>query len=222
MVNESLILGYLEDLVEFSPRKTGTYGCEKAGEYIYEKFIEMGLETRMINWTSFGNKYNPRYFSGTNIEATLNGINNNEEIIIFNAHYDSVKKSPGADDDGSGVAAVLAAAYALSKFDFETEEFSLSGLINDNITISKPVEFLVGRCFIPYVDKIQTYETVCNYQKIIPASQLDTFKSIHGIWGNFRVKYQSRYYNVYYLLELVPNIDITKMLPFFNARGVRS
>ena len=118
LVDESLILGYLEDLVDFSPRNTGSYGCEKAGEYIYEKFIEMGLDTEMIYWESYGNRYNPRFFSGTNIEATINGINKNEEIIIFNAHYDSVKRSPGADDDGSGVAAVLAAAYSLSKFDF--------------------------------------------------------------------------------------------------------
>jgi Zn-dependent M28 family amino/carboxypeptidase len=39
-------------------------------------------------------------------------------VIIFNAHYDSVKVSPGADDDGSGVAAVLAAAYVLSQYTF--------------------------------------------------------------------------------------------------------
>ena len=118
MVNESLLLGYLVDLVEFSPRKTGTYGCEKAGEYIYKKFIEMGMETKVYNWTSFGNKYNPGFFSGKNIEATLDGKNKKDEIIIFNAHYDSVWISPGADDDGSGVAAVLAAAHVLSKFEF--------------------------------------------------------------------------------------------------------
>jgi len=118
MVNETLILGYLEDLVDFSPRKTGTYGCERAAIYIYEKFVEMGIDTKVYNWTSFGNKYNPGVFYGKNIEATLNGNNKKDEIIIFNAHYDSVWISPGADDDGSGVAAVLAAAYVLSKFEF--------------------------------------------------------------------------------------------------------
>ena len=118
LVNESLLLGYLEDLVEFSPRTTGTFGCEKAGEYIYEKFVDMGIETKIYNWESFGNKYNPRFFRGKSIEATLKSNNKNEEIIIFNAHYDSVKRSPGADDDGSGVAAVLAAAFVLNKFEF--------------------------------------------------------------------------------------------------------
>jgi len=119
MVSENLVLEYLEDLVEFSPRKTGTYGCIKAGEYIYEKFVELGLDTKSYYWKSFGNKYNPRFFTGQNIEATIYGNNKPNEIIIFNAHYDSVLRSPGADDDGSGVAAVLAAANVLSKFEFE-------------------------------------------------------------------------------------------------------
>ena len=119
MVNETQILEYLEDLVGFSPRKTGTYGCMKAGEYIYDKFVEFGLDAKSYDWTSIGNKYNPRFFTGQNIEGTLYGSNKSNEIIIFNAHYDSVLKSPGADDDGSGVAAVLAAANVLSKFEFD-------------------------------------------------------------------------------------------------------
>ena len=109
-MNESLILNFLEEIVEFSPRNTGTYGCVKAGEYIYEKFIEMGLETKIYNWTSFGSRYFPRNFKGQNIEAILSGNDKIEEIIVYNAHYDSVKLSPGADDDGSGVASVLATA----------------------------------------------------------------------------------------------------------------
>ena len=39
-----------------------------------------------------------------NIEAELRG---NDEIIIVGAHYDTVVGSPGADDNGSGVAAML-------------------------------------------------------------------------------------------------------------------
>ena len=46
MVNESLLREYLEVLVSNGPRKTGTYGCEMAAEYIYNQFKEIGLETR--------------------------------------------------------------------------------------------------------------------------------------------------------------------------------
>ena len=34
-LDETIYLGYLEDLVAFGPRVTGTTECEVAGEYIY-------------------------------------------------------------------------------------------------------------------------------------------------------------------------------------------
>lgn len=50
-----------------------------------------------------------------NIEAELVGTSKPEEIIIVGAHYDSVIGSPGANDNASGVAAVLEIARLLSK-----------------------------------------------------------------------------------------------------------
>jgi hypothetical protein len=124
-INVSLIMRYLETIVGYGPRLTGTYGCEKTAKYIYNEFQDYGLETCYQNWTKFhlGRKQfrpKPRFLKSQNIEATLIGKNDSKNnIIIFNAHYDTVKKSPGADDDGSGTAAVLASAYVLSKFNFE-------------------------------------------------------------------------------------------------------
>ncbi len=110
-LNESLYLEYLEDIVAFGPRVTGSSACEQAGEYIYSQFESMGLEVRYHDW-SYG------AYSGSNIEGTLEGLNeSSDEIYIICAHYDSVTGSPGADDDGSGTAAVLAAADLLSKYD---------------------------------------------------------------------------------------------------------
>ena len=119
MINATLIREYLETLVGFGPRMTGTYGCEKAAEYIHEQFTDMGLTARYQNWTSWGNYYYHHIYQGQNIEGTLQGTNTTDDpIIIFNAHYDSVAEGPGANDDGSGTVAVLAAAYALSHFTF--------------------------------------------------------------------------------------------------------
>lgn len=42
--------------------------------------------------------------TGVNIETEVRG---NDEIIVIGAHYDSVIGSPGADDNASGVAAVI-------------------------------------------------------------------------------------------------------------------
>jgi len=118
-IDQELIEGFLTDLVSFGPRMTGTYACQKAGEYIQQKFESFNLITSTQNWTSFGNRYNPRWFSGFNVIGTLPGTNPHGNLeLVFNAHYDSVRVSPGADDDGSGVAAVLAAASVLSEFEF--------------------------------------------------------------------------------------------------------
>jgi len=45
-----------------------------------------------------------------NIEGQIVGARHPEQIVIIGAHYDSVFDSPGADDNGSGVAAILALA----------------------------------------------------------------------------------------------------------------
>lgn len=120
MIDEHLILNYLQNIVGLGPRKTGTYGCEKAAEYIHRQFIESGLFTRYQNWTAWGNQYIPKRYTSKNVEGAIRGTDPTDtSIIIFNAHHDSVAKGPGANDDGSGTVAVLAAAYALSHFDFK-------------------------------------------------------------------------------------------------------
>jgi hypothetical protein len=111
-LNESLYLGYLEDIVSFGARYTGTENCYEAGTYIYNEFSNMSLDVKYHNWIFGG-------LQDRNIEATLHGINNNsDEIYIICAHYDTVQRCPGADDDGSGVAALLSIAYIMEKYNF--------------------------------------------------------------------------------------------------------
>jgi hypothetical protein len=119
-INETLVGTYLEEVVSFGPRLTGTSSCEATGKYIFQEFSQMGLETRYHNWSFWDPGISPEVLSGSNIIGTHLGFNrSSDQIIIFNAHYDTVKVSPGADDDASGVAAVLAAARVLSQFQFE-------------------------------------------------------------------------------------------------------
>ncbi len=120
MVSESLLYEYLWELtVNIGPRRTSTYGCEKAAKYIYKQFEKMGLDTRYQEWNSWNLNLPYRFFRSKNIEATLQGSGDqSDEVLIFNAHYDTIKDAPGAMDDGSGVVAVLMAAYVLSKFEF--------------------------------------------------------------------------------------------------------
>jgi aminopeptidase YwaD len=109
-LNESLLLGYLENLTSFGPRKTGTEACDQAAHYLFDTFRDMGLAVRYHNYTD-------DVVSGSNIEATLYG-SDSTNIFIICGHYDSVPAGPGADDDGSGVAAVLAAAEIVRNYEF--------------------------------------------------------------------------------------------------------
>ncbi|MEM8835200.1 MAG: M20/M25/M40 family metallo-hydrolase [Planctomycetota bacterium] len=49
-----------------------------------------------------------------NIEVTFLGSTKSDEIIVIGAHYDTVRGSPGANDNASGVSMLLAAARRLS------------------------------------------------------------------------------------------------------------
>ena len=76
-IDEDLILGYLEDLVDFGPRVTGSGSCAAAGDYIYNEFESYGLDARYDDWT-YGS------YSGNNIEGTLEGIDgSSDEIYVI-------------------------------------------------------------------------------------------------------------------------------------------
>jgi len=118
-INMSLVSGYLEDIVAIGPRPNERKGGEQAAAYIVEQFERMGLITYTQPWQSAGNRGHPGYYSGRNVVGELPGTDAaNNAIFIFNAHYDTVRNTPGADDDASGVAAVLAAAHVLSQYRF--------------------------------------------------------------------------------------------------------
>jgi len=84
-----------------------------AADFIEDSFSRTGLRTRRES-------YQMRGQSCHNIETEIPG--NRPEIIVIGAHYDSVFGSPGANDNGSGAAAVLALAQRFAAR--ETEQSS--------------------------------------------------------------------------------------------------
>jgi aminopeptidase YwaD len=112
-VNASILKTYIQKIQEFGPHPTGSKACEAVGKYLYDKLNSFQLSVRYDPW-----KYKLR--SGKNIEATLQGKEDCNCIFFVSAHYDSVAVSPGANDDGSGVAVVLAAADIMSHYSFNS------------------------------------------------------------------------------------------------------
>ena len=76
-----------------------------AADFIEDSFSRAGLRPRRDSYEIHGQVCH-------NIEAEIRGAK--PEIILIGAHYDSVLGSPGANDNGSGVAATLALARRFS------------------------------------------------------------------------------------------------------------
>jgi hypothetical protein len=111
-INESMLYAYHHGLMAYGIRYTGTLNCNLAAQYLYDSFKDMGLPVEFQDW-HFGK------FTSQNVVATLNGTDKNSTAeYILCGHYDTVEAGPGADDDGSGTAAVLAIASVLSQHTF--------------------------------------------------------------------------------------------------------
>ncbi len=78
-------------------RSTLAHRQEAAG-YLVDRFDALGLK-----W--FLHEYGD---GGTNVYAYLPSTTGNDAVIVLGAHYDSVPGSPGANDNATGVALVLA------------------------------------------------------------------------------------------------------------------
>ena len=81
-------------------RSLDSPGLEAAAQYIVKSFQALGYSTR-------SQVYELRGKNQRNIEAILPGTTHPERIIVLGAHYDTVPGTPGADDNASGVAALL-------------------------------------------------------------------------------------------------------------------
>jgi len=75
--------------------------------YLKERLAASGYE---VNEHSFPTKGSLT----PNLEATLKGTSHPNEIVVIGAHYDTTQRSPGADDNASGCAAILALARAFN------------------------------------------------------------------------------------------------------------
>jgi Zn-dependent M28 family amino/carboxypeptidase len=101
-------------------RKTGGLGAEKARAYIQTRFQNIGL-ANFSQYPSFKQPFDFRAkgtkYVGINLVAWLKGSESAEKYIVITAHYDHLGKNGqeiylGADDNASGVAAMLALAQA--------------------------------------------------------------------------------------------------------------
>lgn len=126
-IDSTLVKKHLYTLAsdEMEGRKPGTLGIEKAAQYIENEFSKLGLKTfegleSYRQTFTFTNRRTKEEITSANIIGVLEGKSKKDEFVIISAHYDHLgilKKDGqldsiynGANDDASGVTAVLALA----------------------------------------------------------------------------------------------------------------
>ena len=80
-----------------------------AADYIEQLFKDFG-------YTASRQEFQVRGFKCFNIEVEIKGKSKPDEIVIIGGHYDSAQGTPGANDNGSGTAAMLVLANHFKKY----------------------------------------------------------------------------------------------------------
>ena len=80
----------------------------RAAVFVAKRFEAMGYEVKR-------NEYAVGGVVCANLEVERLGTKAPHEIVVIGAHYDTVPQTPGADDNASGVAALLALAETWAK-----------------------------------------------------------------------------------------------------------
>jgi len=79
----------------------------RAADHVETTLRAAGLDVRREAFVAAGE-------TCANLVAEIRGTARPDEIVVVGAHYDTVRGSPGADDNASGVAALLALARRLA------------------------------------------------------------------------------------------------------------
>ncbi|MGG9972548.1 M28 family metallopeptidase [Ferruginibacter sp. SUN002] len=139
-ISADSLKSYINTLVAFGTRNTLSSqtnpkrGIGAARNWVLSKFNEFskhsnGRMTAMIDTVTLkpdGKRVNRNVLLG-NVVATLKGTDpNDNRILIISGHLDNMRSSPtdsigdapGANDDGSGTAAVIECARVMSQYEF--------------------------------------------------------------------------------------------------------
>ena len=175
-LSQTKVLTDLKELSDdkYEGRKTGTKGAEMASEMIINRFKALGLQ-------SFSDDYKQEFPTTNRAKDTIKGKNiigyikgKTNQVMVISAHYDHLgvingKVFNGADDDASGICAVLAYAEYFSKHQpehtlifaaFDAEEMGLQGskyFVEHPPVDLKNIDININMDMIAHNDKNELY-----------------------------------------------------------------
>ena len=159
---------------KYEGRKTGSRGNFMAAEYIINRFKENGLEAYNKDFKhpfTFKNRRNEE-INGVNLIGYIKG--RSDQVIVISAHYDHVGMNNseifnGADDNASGVAAILSIAKYFKEHKpkntllfiaFDAEEMGLQGaysFLKAPIPSRENIKLNVNLDMVSHNDKSELY-----------------------------------------------------------------
>ena len=108
------------DALTAAHRPIGSRGEADAARHLQARFAEMGYTVTLQPCTDDQGR------TGTNVIAVKPAASPGAEVFLLSAHHDTVPPAYGANDNASGVAALLRAAEALQDVETDTELRSIS------------------------------------------------------------------------------------------------
>lgn len=125
-VSRDNLKALIKTLQDFGTRRTGTAGCDAAAAFIHNYFHMNGVGAEVQEYPTGGD--------AETVVGELRGSAFPDDIVIVCAHFDSTSTepetlAPGADDNASGVAAVMEAARILARYptDYTVRFLAFSG-----------------------------------------------------------------------------------------------
>ncbi len=116
-VSEDSLISYTTNYQDYLTRYSNTDGYDTACEWSDDRFTSFGLDSDIRHFSMMG-------YDCQNVIATQTGTLYPDQYWIICGHLDSTSPNtqydaPGADDNGSGSAAVVEAARIMSQYQFE-------------------------------------------------------------------------------------------------------
>lgn len=175
--NDTVLLKHVKELADdaYQGRETATKGAEKARKYIISEFQKLGVKPLGKTFEQeFPLRKNDNQLKGTNIIGYVAGTLKEKEFIVISAHYDheGIKNGKiynGADDDASGIAALMAFAEYFQKNPpkhsvilaaFDAEEKGLIGsyyFVENSIVPQQQIQLNINMDMISRSEKKELY-----------------------------------------------------------------
>ncbi|MBF0552155.1 MAG: M20/M25/M40 family metallo-hydrolase [Deltaproteobacteria bacterium] len=198
-ITEADVKGYISNLsgettvtvngavTTIDSRQTESTNLKLASQYVLDQLKAMNLTASFDDWSATDE--NGTVLKDRNVIGEITGKTKPGEIIILVAHLDNLPskgRAPGADDDASGCAALLAGAKAMSGYSFQrTIRFVFSTGEEDGIFGSKDYAGKVKAANQNIVAVINLDMISYNFTKSFPSKQnVKTRNNKNALYNN--------------------------------------